>query len=909
MPNEYDISRAFKRIENDLIDSMMRNLKRHQVEEAELGKEWEQWQAIQLAELEEYRKNNAQLFSGDFSDIQEKIDDMFWATYEDAQSAEEHRLMDRIKKGDFRPTEDKGAFFRLNEPKLQALLMATKADFTRAEYAMLRRAEDQYRKIIFDSMTYANITNDYGKAVDMATKDFLKAGINCIQYKGWTDKNGKYHRGAMHDMSDYASMALRTGNKRAYLMGEGDAHDRYGLHTVRVNRRTQACPKCVGFLGRLLIDDVYGGGTRAEATAKGIPTLSDAMQAGFLHPNCKDIYSVYIEGVSQPAKPWTQEEISEIVGDYNQEQELKHAEDMKESYERMAKYSLDPENQQRYQQRANDWQARLDEIKNTPPIPVEPPVVSPMPTSEDTIATLADEITKAEAEYERARATANEWVADATEYNSTKAYADQIGSTAEDVFGRQLRRAERHYANNPTEELEGEIEKIKRILSRKDEFGAGGMLEQVQQEAKDKFDKLMGLRKKLDDLNEAKVKPIRQRIAEIKAQDVGGKLAEAERQHNVLKDYYDGYEIVKASSRAYNQTITERLLELEEKYRKKQEARPSKLFADFEEKYRYIRTHLQEFEDGTYADDIKAQIKTLKKQAKTWQKELDAEYDALENIIGVPNMSQLSAYKEKNTNALKHLLDDAPTEYRGIWNEFADNFKVLSGSGKRAYYSPSQSGVKLSINSASKGSSYQTPYQVVFHEYGHAIDWELNRKYGNGKRMESFTENYKGGIFGKTIQKEANEAIEKFAKERGLMSTPNKGTVVTEADKMVRRGLLRQDEKAEWIRTQMQTVQIDRIEAEKQFCEYIKGKYDIYQRTDISDMFESVMTTTDYPCGVGHGKKYWGSKMSSFKQCGEEAFAEMYSAVIANEESWEVIQEFFPESVAIFKDILEVTKL
>lgn len=365
MSNEYDISRAFKRIENDLIDSMMRNLKRHQVEEAELGIEWEQWQAIQLAELEEYRKNNAKLFRDDFSDIQDKIDDMFWATYNDAQSAEEHRLMDRIKKGDFRPTEDKGAFFRLNEGKLEALLMATKADFTRAEYAMLRRANDQYRQIIFDSMTYANITNDYGKAVDMATKDFLRAGINSVVYKN----------GARHTVADYAYMALRTGNKRAYLMGEGNAHDRYGLHTVRVNKRTHACPKCVGFLGRLLIDDVYGGGTRAEANAKGIPTLSDAMQAGFLHPNCKDIYSAYIEGVSQPAKPWTQEEIGEIVGEYNQEQEIRHAEDMKDSYDRMAKYSLDPENQARYQARAHDWQARVDELTAEPPIPVEPPVV------------------------------------------------------------------------------------------------------------------------------------------------------------------------------------------------------------------------------------------------------------------------------------------------------------------------------------------------------------------------------------------------------------------------------------------------------------------------------------------------------------------------------------------------------
>lgn len=366
MSNEYDISRAFKRIENDLIDSMMRNMKRHRVEEAELGIEWEQWQALQLQELERYRAENAQLFGDDFQEINEKIDDMFWATYRDAQSAEEHRLMDRIKKGDFTPPMDKGSFFTLNEGKLQALLMATKADFARAEYAMLRRANDQYRKIIFDAMTYANVTNDYNKAVDMATKDFLRSGINCIVYKN----------GARHTVPDYARMALRTGNKRAYLMGEGNAHDRYGLHTVRVNKRPHACPKCVGFLGRLLIDDVYGGGSRAEATAMGIPTLSDAIGAGFLHPNCKDMYSVYIPGISRPATPWTQEEISDIVGEYNQEQEIRHAEDMRDTYQRMAKYSLDPENQATYQQRADDWQIRLDELSAEPPTPAPQAVVT-----------------------------------------------------------------------------------------------------------------------------------------------------------------------------------------------------------------------------------------------------------------------------------------------------------------------------------------------------------------------------------------------------------------------------------------------------------------------------------------------------------------------------------------------------
>lgn len=369
MPNEYDISNAFKRIENDLMESMMRNLKRHQVEEKEQGMTWEQWQVIQLRELEEYRLRNADKFTDDFRQIDRKVDALYRSTSQNAQAKEEASILEKIKKRQFTPEQDKGGFFRLNEAKLEALIMATQNDFARAEFAMLRRANDRYRQIIFDSMTYANITNDYAKAVDMATHDFLKRGINSVVYKN----------GARHTVADYASMAIRTGNKRAYLMGEGNAHDRYGLHIVRVNNRTDACPLCVGFLGKLLIDDVYGGGTQAEANDMGIPTLSDAMQAGFLHPNCKDIYSVYIPGVSKPADPWTQEEISNIVGEYNQDQAYNHALDMQESYQRMAKYALDPENAQRYQARADSWAQRAQEIRNTPvaPAPPKPPVAPP----------------------------------------------------------------------------------------------------------------------------------------------------------------------------------------------------------------------------------------------------------------------------------------------------------------------------------------------------------------------------------------------------------------------------------------------------------------------------------------------------------------------------------------------------
>lgn len=382
--NEYDLSRAFKRIENELIDSMMRNLERHKAEETEYGFNWEQWQALQLKELERYRIKNRKLFTGRFTDLNKQIETLYRTTCQNAQTEQEKFILEQIKKKDFTPTQTKDTqFFNVNDDKLNILIERTKADFTKAEYAVLRKADDVYRQTIFDAQVYANTTNDYNKAVDMATHDFLMKGLQSIQYKN----------GARHNIEEYARMAIRTGNKRAYLMGEGNARDEYGIHTVRVNKRTQACPKCVGFLGKVLVDDVYSGGTAKEAEQAGVPTLSQAIAQGFLHPNCKDIYSTYLDGVSKPATPWTKEEIEEIVGDYNQEQEINHAEDMRDSYARMAKYALSPDNKTKYQARADQWDTRINELKTTPPKPVEPPVVNvaSQATSPAPVATIIEE--------------------------------------------------------------------------------------------------------------------------------------------------------------------------------------------------------------------------------------------------------------------------------------------------------------------------------------------------------------------------------------------------------------------------------------------------------------------------------------------------------------------------------------
>ena len=144
-------------------------------------------------------------------------------------------------------------FFRVNDRKLEALIEATMQDMQKAETAILRMTNDQYRKIIYNAQVYANTgAGTYEKAVDMATRDFLSAGINCIEYSN----------GARHTLADYADMAIRTASKRAYLQGEGQKRQEWGVDTVIMNKRGNPCPLCLPWVGKVLIDDVWSGGSK-----------------------------------------------------------------------------------------------------------------------------------------------------------------------------------------------------------------------------------------------------------------------------------------------------------------------------------------------------------------------------------------------------------------------------------------------------------------------------------------------------------------------------------------------------------------------------------------------------------------------------------------------------------------------
>lgn len=351
---DYDIAEAFKNIEDELISSMMRNFSKHRVEENNNNFCWTQWQAEQLKSLEEYRKTNAQKFGKQFSDINGKIEEMIRTARADGNAEQEVKILEAIKNG-FTPHMPAGAstgeFFKVNNRKLNALVKSTTDDLKRAETAVLRMSNDKYRKAIFNAQVYANTgAGTYEKAVDMACKDMLNAGLNCVEYKN----------GARHTLSDYADMAIKTANKRAYLRGEGEERAKYGLSLVVVNSRQGGCPDCAKYIGKVFIDDVYSNGKKSDGD---YPLLSTAIAEGLFHPRCKDSTSTHYPELDDLSGPLTDDELAELDRQRGLEVQQQHAEKQAERFDRRAKYSLDEDNKKFAKARADEWHDRADRLE------------------------------------------------------------------------------------------------------------------------------------------------------------------------------------------------------------------------------------------------------------------------------------------------------------------------------------------------------------------------------------------------------------------------------------------------------------------------------------------------------------------------------------------------------------------
>lgn len=373
----YDIRRIFEQMELDLIASMRRAFYFHQAEQIREGFEWEQWQLTKLREIEKYRKRNKELVDAYNKPIQEAIERELRTNYakgEDrvqkflqkikrhfnkkipktsgiilpSDTSHTQQIRDHVAKVTGMPKKvpPETNFFGVNDKKLEALIKSVNEDLEKAQYSVLRKMDDVYRQTIFKSHTYLQSgSKTLYQAIDMATKDFLDKGINSIEYKN----------GARVNIASYAEMALRTANHRAMLLGEGKKRDEWGLHLVVVSAHANTCPKCEEWQGKILIDDVFSNGSKADGD---YPLVSEAIKAGLLHPNCRHSLITYFPGITQLPKVPDGED---AIKTYEAEQKQRYFERQIRKWKRKEFGLLDSENNEGAKRKVSYYEKALRE--------------------------------------------------------------------------------------------------------------------------------------------------------------------------------------------------------------------------------------------------------------------------------------------------------------------------------------------------------------------------------------------------------------------------------------------------------------------------------------------------------------------------------------------------------------------
>ena len=358
--DEFDLNSAFSRMEDDLIRRMIHSLHLGNATFDDDTGDIDSWYYEQLKQLNRFRCENAALFGAEYKNkVFDAIRKALETQYLTGSTACKKKILRALERGFNIPngTTEETAQLRfngVNDRKLKALIRETQDSIGKAMTSASTYTETKYMNIIFDAkMYFASNSCTLATAIDTATRDFLSNGINCVQYK-----NGK-----CVNVQSYAEMVLRTANKRAYLQGEGKMRDAFGVHLVIVTRRGDACPRCMNYVGKVFVDDVYSSG---KSDGKH-PLLSSAIAGGLYHPNCRDSHTTYFEGITTKRPEPTKEERDECQRVYDLEQKQRYLERQVRGSDRLMNGACDEDNKKKYAERKAYYKKQLADLVASEP--------------------------------------------------------------------------------------------------------------------------------------------------------------------------------------------------------------------------------------------------------------------------------------------------------------------------------------------------------------------------------------------------------------------------------------------------------------------------------------------------------------------------------------------------------------
>lgn len=330
--NPYDVNVVFAELEQSLIMSFKRNMSKY-------SDTSNMWQAMKLKDLELYRRECSKLITEATSQARS----MAKSIISDEFIEGANRVNGFLKgfKLDVKPSSEID-FFRANRRKLNTMIQAAYDDIDRMSARIYRTMDDVYRQTLFKAELAKSsgiYTNE--QAIDLATKDFLHKGINCI----------KYSNGNKVNIASYSEMCIRTSSKRANLAGEGARNQEWGVSLVQVTQHNSTCPLCAVHQGKVYIDDVYSGGKQSDGD---YPLLSWAMENGLFHPNCRHTTGTFFEGIS--SLPETVVPPKVAVEKYQAEQSQRYNERKIREWKRVMNGSMDEDNIRKAKEKVEYWQ-------------------------------------------------------------------------------------------------------------------------------------------------------------------------------------------------------------------------------------------------------------------------------------------------------------------------------------------------------------------------------------------------------------------------------------------------------------------------------------------------------------------------------------------------------------------------
>lgn len=293
-----------------------------------------------------------------------------------------------------------------------------------------------------------------------------------------------------------------------------------------------------------------------------------------------------------------------------------------------------------------------------------------------------------------------------------------------------------------------------------------------------------------------------------------------------------------------------------------------------------------------------------KMSAGDQQKVLDAALARIRRIAGKPDMSAsvYSCLNGDQRDAVKGILKRSDKAARSVYLKHERDFVLLNGGwDKTAHYNPTDGGVRLNLERVFSKDGLRPQGTTWFHEFGHMVDG-LN---------SNISETYKGGVFAKTIKKEANAYID--ARNKEMREGFKRAKAAKDLGWLEANGYISKW-KVDYLRKHPDNVAeaISSLKHTKADA-YRSVESEIWEmsdadKADLSDLFGGA-TLNKCSDGWEHSKSYWRPKGATedyqLARLAHEGFAEFFSASTANPESLAVLRKYLPESSKIFEEMLE----